>query len=53
VTVVRDSFDPDRGAEQTRIEDLPDHMLTQLVISGSREAAQELLRRRRRRNGLG
>lgn len=46
MTIILDSFDPDEGARTLEIEQAPDEMLVQMVLSGSREAAQELKRRR-------
>jgi len=45
--VIVDSFDPRRGPDQVDLQEVPDPLLRQLAMSGSREAARELARRRR------
>lgn len=47
MTIILDSFEPGEAARRVDLRDTPEPLLRQLVISGSREAAQELLRRKR------
>lgn len=49
MTIILDSFDPDKPARQVDLRDASMPLLRQLAMSGSREAAQELVRRRERR----
>lgn len=44
-TIIRDSFEPDHEPRRERVQDLSDELLRELVVSGSREAARELMRR--------
>lgn len=46
MTIILDSFDPDEGPREVDLREASDALLRQLVISGSREAMQELERRR-------
>lgn len=49
ITVIADSFDPDRPPREVDLTEAPREVLIQAAAAGLREAAQELARRVRER----